>query len=81
MTIVSDDTDFDSTTAVSFSDDILTPPLTLVLSPKLVFVFSMVTPVGLDNSEAVEVEVTVTTTEGEGTETLSLIPLPGILEN
>jgi PKD repeat protein len=81
MVIVSDDTDFDSTTTVSFSDDVLTPPLTLVSPPKLIIVFSMIAPVGIDNSEAVEVEVIVTTTEGEGREKLSLIPLPGVLGN
>ena len=81
ITIVSDDSDFDSTTTVSFSGDALTLPLTLALPPKLVFAFYMITPVGFNNSDTIEVQVTVKTIEGEGTEILSLTTLPGILEN
>ena len=77
MIILSDGTDFDTTTTVSFSGDVLTPPMTLVVPPKLIFAFSMINPVGLGSSETVAVEVTVTTAEGEGTEVLTLIPLVG----
>jgi len=82
MLIVSDDpgTKFDRTsTEVSF-DDVLTPPLTLVLSEDLIFTFSLILPSGLGVSGISEVAVTVTTNEGEGTVTLTLIMLPWILE-
>lgn len=80
MIILSDDTDFDFTTTVSFSNDVITPAWTLVLPPKMIFVCSMITPAGLDNSNSIDVEVTVNTTKGEGIEMLDLIMLPGVLK-
>lgn len=82
MLIVNDDpgTKFDRTsTEVSF-DDVLTPPLTLVLSEDLIFTLSLIPPSGLGVSGSSEVVVTVTTNEGEGTVTLTLNMLPWILE-
>lgn len=76
MFIVGIDTNFDYTTPVSFSGDMIAPPLTLVLSKDSIFVFSMINPVGMEVSGNFGVEVTVSTDEGEGTETLTLTMLP-----
>jgi len=84
MFIVSDDdyTKFEDATTVGFSgEDIVNPPVTMVLSENPIFVFSLIKPAGLGSTKgSVEIEVSVSTTEGEGTETLSLIELPLILD-
>jgi len=79
MFIVSEDeeTRFDSTTTVAFAgEDIVTSPVTLVLSEKLVYVFSLIRAAGLGSGGTAEVDATVVTAEGEGTEMLHIITLP-----
>ncbi len=79
MFIVSEDeeTSFDSTTTVAFAgEDIVTSPVTLVLSKKLVYVFSLIRATGLGSGGITEVDATVVTAAGEGTEMLHIITLP-----
>jgi hypothetical protein len=79
MFIVSEDeeTRFDNTTTVALSDeDIVTSPVTLVLSEKLVYVFSLIRTAGLGSGGITEVDANVATAEGEGTEMLNIITLP-----
>ena len=79
MFIVSEDeeTRFDETTTVAFAgEDIVTSPVTLVLSEKLVYVFSLIRAAGLGSGGIAEVAATVVTAEGEETEILHIITLP-----
>ena len=79
MFVVSDDeeTIFDETTTVAFADeDIVTSPVTLVLSAKLLYVFSLIRAAGLGPGGITEIDATVVTAEGEGKEILHLITLP-----
>jgi len=74
------DTNFDDSTTVSFSGDVIAPPWTDVVSSELIFVLSLITPTGLDDTGGSEVEVTVTTDEGTGSAILTFIILPWILD-
>ena len=79
MFVVSDDeeTRFDEMTTVAFAgEDIVNSPVTLVLSAKLVYVFSLIRAAGLGPGGIAEIDLTVVTAEGEGTEILHLITLP-----
>ena len=82
MFISGADTTFDSKTTASFSSDAITPPWTLVLSEDLIFIFSLITPAGFEDTgnSTVDIKVTVTTDGGTGTETLTLVTLPFLLE-
>ena len=76
-----DGTTFDQeTTAVSFSGGaIVSPPLTLVVTKKLIAVFSVITSADFGTSGNTEVEVSVTTPEGKGRAFLTVITPPIIL--
>ena len=79
MFIVSEDeeTRFDEMTTVAFAgEDSVTSPVIMVLSEKLVYVFSLIRAAGLGPGGIAEIGVTVVTAEGEGTEILHLITLP-----
>jgi hypothetical protein len=73
-----DVTTFDQeTTAVSFSGDaIVSPPLTLVLTKKLIFVFSILTSADFGTSGKTEVAVSVTTPERKGRAFLTVMTPP-----
>ena len=72
-----EETRFDTTTSVQFSDeDIFTPPVSMVLSEKLIYVFSLIRPAGFGSRFTTEVETTVETEEGKGTEVLQIITFP-----
>ena len=81
MFIVSTDsaTQFDRGSTEVSVDDVLTPPLTLVLSTDSILVLSFITPGKIGTTDSTEVNVTVTTDTGEGTEILTLNMLPFIL--
>jgi hypothetical protein len=67
----------DSKTTLHFADeDIFTPPVTMVLSENLIYVFSLIRPAGFGSKDIIEVETTVTTDEGSGTGFLHIITLP-----
>ena len=76
LLIAGSDTSFNSETTVSFSDDIITPPWTVVLSTDLIFIFSMTNLVPMETSGSFEVEVTVSTAAEKGTEIFTLTILP-----
>jgi hypothetical protein len=70
-------TTFDKTTTVRFtSEEIVTTPVTFVLSKKLLYIFSLIRVAKFGSRVLTEVETTVTTNEGSGTETLQIITLP-----
>ena len=72
-----EETRFDSTTRVRFaSEDIFTPPITMILSENLVYVFALIKAAEFGSSGISEVETTVTTDDGGGTEILQIITLP-----
>ena len=72
-----EDTRFDSTTTVAFSGgDSVATPVRLVLSEKLVFVFSLIRAAGLGSSGTTEVDLTVETSTGAGTGVIQIITLP-----
>ena len=76
-----DGTTFDQeTTAASFSGGaIVSPPLTLVVTKKLIAVFSVITSADFGTSGNTDVEVSVTTPEGKGRAFLTVITPPIIL--
>ena len=78
MFIVSTDsaTQFDRGSTEVSVDDVLTPPLTLVLSTDSILVLSFITPGKIGTTDSTEVNVTVTTDAGEGTQMLTLNMLP-----
>jgi hypothetical protein len=47
MFIEGTETNFNQTTRVSFDGDALLPPISIVLSPKSIFIFSILRPIGL----------------------------------
>ncbi len=67
-------------TSVTFAGgDIINPPWTMVLTERLLYVFSLVKPAGLPVTEdSTEVTVEVVTPEGMGTAIMHLILLPFI---
>ena len=79
LVVLSDNNNFDFTTTVSFDSDAIKPLWKLVLPPRLLFVFSLISPAGQNGYNSIEVGVTVSTTEGEGRGTFTLFMLPGAL--
>jgi len=70
-------TRFDKTTTVRFSgEEIVTTPVTFVLSKKLLYVFSLIKAAEFGSRGITEVGITVTTDEGGSTEMLQIITLP-----
>ena len=78
------DTHFNKTTTVSFSGDVIWPPIRLVLSPTNILVLSLIKSAGLGTTSSFDVTVTVNTAletgEEEATEILNLNMLPWILD-
>jgi len=86
MLIEGTDSNFNSSTSVSFEGDVLFPPISIILSPKRIIVLSIIKPAGFKSTEDSEVTVNVSSTVdlgvGESYEevggwylTLKLLPL------
>ena len=62
MFIEGRESNFNQTTGVSFDGDALSPPISIVLSPNSIFVFSILRPIGLKSTSNKEVIVSVSST-------------------
>jgi hypothetical protein len=83
MLITGDGTDFDKEeTEVSFDSEIMSEPLSLVLSPRAILVFSLISPAGFGEQDSMTVRVRAITpsTNEEVSTDIILWMIPGILK-